>query len=104
MPVFQKPLKYVAVWYVRYFQKKKKEKSEQQFYNEAQSRHEHYFYQGIQNWYEHYWKIKQHFYKGTLNRTQLHFGESTNKHMQIKQKSNQPQNSPQKSLTKVLNQ
>ena len=40
----------------------------------------------------------------TLKRTQLHFGESNNKHIQIQQRSNKPQNSPQKSLTKIFNQ
>ena len=29
---------------------------------------------GIKNWHEPYWKTEQHFYEGTLNRTQLHFG------------------------------
>ena len=33
MPVFQKPLKYVAVCYVRYFQKKKKRKKKKKNLN-----------------------------------------------------------------------
>ena len=41
------------------------------------------FYRGIQTWYEHFWKAELHFYKGTLSRTQLPFGNSNNKHMQI---------------------
>ena len=32
---------------------------------------------------EYYWNTEQYFYKGTLNRTQLQFGESNNKHIQI---------------------
>ena len=58
-------------------------------YDGAQNRHEHYwktgqhFYRGIQSWHEHDWKTEQHFYHGTLNRTQLHCGESNNKHTRM---------------------
>ena len=45
-------------------------------------------------------KTEQHFYEVTLNKTQLHFGKSNNKHIQIKK----PQNSPRKRLTKIFNQ
>ena len=51
-------------------------------HDRTENRHEHYwkteqhFYHRIQNWHEHDWKTQQHFYDGTLNRTQLHFGES----------------------------
>ena len=62
------------------------------------------FYCGIQNWYEHYWKTEQNFYERPLNRTQPHFGELNNKHIQIQETSNEPQNSPQKRLTKIFNQ
>ena len=33
--------------------------------------------------HEHYWKTEQHFYEGTLNRTQIHFDESNNKHTRM---------------------
>ena len=64
---------------------------------------------GERNKLEHYWKWQiqkneQHFYQGTQNRIQLHFGEPNNKHMQMQQRSNRPQNSQQKSLTKIFNQ
>ena len=61
------------------------------------------FCRGIKNWHEPYWKTEQHFYEGTLNRTQLHFGESNNKHIQIQQRSNKPQIPSQKRLTKIFN-
>ena len=32
---------------------------------------------------EHYWKTEQHFYEGTLSRTQIHFDESNNKHTRM---------------------
>ena len=38
---------------------------------------------GAQNRHEHYGKIEQLFYDGTLNRTQLHFGEPNNKHRRM---------------------
>ena len=44
---------------------------------------EQHFYRRIQNWNEHYWKTEQHFYEVTPNRTQLHFGESNNKHIKF---------------------
>ena len=44
---------------------------------------EQHFCCRIQNYHEHYWKTGQHFYEGTLNRTQLHFGEWNNKHMRM---------------------
>ena len=58
---------------------------------------------------EHYWqwqiqKSEQHFYHGTQSRIQLHYGEPNNKHIQIQQRSNKPQNSQRKSLTKIFNQ
>ena len=35
----------------------------------------------MEHWtHEHYWKTEQHFYEGTLNRTQPRFDESNNKH------------------------
>ena len=80
-------------------------KTKQQFYDGApntwtllnkktkhdgtQNRHEHYwkieqhFYRRIQNYHEHYWKTEQHFYEGALNRTQLHFGKSNNRHTRM---------------------
>ena len=51
-----------------------------------------------------YKKTEQHFYDGTRNRIQRYFGELNNKHIQIQQKSNKPQNSPRKTLTKIFNQ
>ena len=65
---------------------------------------EQHFFDGAQNRQEHCWKTEYHFYEGTQNRTQLHFGEPENKHIQIQQKSNKPQNSPRKRLTKTFNQ
>ena len=50
-----------------------------------------------------YKKTEQHFYNGTQNRTQPHFGEPYSKHIQVQQKSNTPQNSPRKRLTKIFN-
>ena len=44
---------------------------------------EQHFDHEIQNWHEDDWKTEQHFYKGTLNRTQLHFDESNNKHENV---------------------
>ena len=58
-------------------------------HDRTQNRYEHYykteqhFYRGIQNWHEHDWKTEQHFYDRTLNRTQLHFDESNNKHTRM---------------------
>ena len=43
-----------------------------------------------------YKKTEQHFCDGALNRAQVHFCESSNKHIQIQQRSNKPQNSSQK--------
>ena len=43
-----------------------------------------------------YKKTYQHFYDRTQNRIQLHFGEPNNKYIQIQQKSNKRQKSPQK--------
>ena len=40
------------------------------------------FLEEIQNRHERYWKTE---HDGTQNRTQLHFGETSNEHMQIKQ-------------------
>ena len=51
-----------------------------------------------------YKKTEQHFYDETQNRIQLHFGEPNNKHIPMQQRSNKPQNSPQKRLTKIFNQ
>ena len=51
-----------------------------------------------------YTKTEQHFYDGAQNRTQLHFGEPSNKHTQIQQRINKPQSSPRKRLTKIFNQ
>ena len=51
-----------------------------------------------------YKKTEQFFYDGIHNRIQLHFGEPNNKHIQIQQRSNKPQNSVQKRLTKIFNQ
>ena len=51
-----------------------------------------------------YKKSEQHFYDGTQNRIQLQFGEPNNKHIQIQQKSNKPQNSQRKRSTKIFNQ
>ena len=98
----------------------KKKKTEQHFYNEDKNKYTSSlryimntwitlikltntisFYK--KDWHEHYWKTESCFYDGTLNRTQLHLGESNNKHIQTKQRSNKPQNSPQKRLTKIFN-
>ena len=49
-------------------------------------------------------KNEQRFYEETVNRTQLHFGEWNNKHVQIQQRSNKPINSPKERLTKIFNQ
>ena len=52
-----------------------------------------------------YKKTEQPFYDGAVKRTQLHFGESSDKHIKIQQRSNKPQNSPQKKkFTKIFNQ
>ena len=51
-----------------------------------------------------YKKTEQHFHEGAQSRTQLHFDEPNNKHSQIQQRSNEPQNSPRKRLTKMFNQ
>ena len=53
---------------------------------------------------EKYKKSEQHFYDGRQNRIQLHFGEPNNKHIQIQQRSNKPQNSQRKRLKKIFNQ
>ena len=42
--------------------------------------------------------------KNKLNRTQQNFGKSNNKHTQIQQRSNKPQNSQQKKVNKIFNQ
>ena len=47
-------------------------------------------------------KTEQHFCDGAQNRTQLHFGEPSNKHTQIQQRSNKPQSSPRERLTKIF--
>ena len=49
-------------------------------------------------------KTEQHFYDGIQNTTQLHFSKPSNKHMQIQQRRNKPQNFPRKRLTKIFNQ
>ena len=51
-----------------------------------------------------YKKTEQHFQVEAQDRTQLHFGEPNNKHTQIQQRNNKPQNFPQEKLMKILNQ
>ena len=75
----------------------KHKKMEQHFFNGTQNRHEHY--QNLQ-----ILKTEQHFYDGGQNRTQLHFDNRSNKHTQTQQRSNEPQNSARKILTKIFNQ
>ena len=47
-------------------------------------------------------KLRSTFTKKTLNRTQPHFGKSKNKHIQIQQGSNKPQNSTQKKVNENI--
>ena len=49
-------------------------------------------------------ETEKHFSDGAQNRTQLHFGEPSNKHKQIQKRSNKPQSSRRKRLTKIFNQ
>ena len=68
-------------------------KSTKTDHDRTQNRHEHYrkieqhFFGDAENRHEHYWKTE---YDGTQNRTQLHFGETSNEHIQIKQTSKLP--------------
>ena len=51
-----------------------------------------------------YKNSEQHFFDGTQNRIQLHIGEPNNKLVQTQQRSDKPQNSARKSLTKIFSQ
>ena len=69
----------------------KAKKTQQHFYDEAENRHEHYQ------------KTEQYFYKGTLSRIQLHFGEPSNKRIQIKQASKLPTKKVTENIQSISN-
>ena len=52
------------------------------------------------NRYEHYWKTE---HDGTQNRTQLHFGETSNEHIQIRQTSKLPTKKVNENLQSITN-